>query len=490
MCYIARDVYTVCAHTRVGGLVECEPQIARNERWGDGSSCLALLSCRPVEKTELKYWFCPECREHYGGWDTKTVDAVLNYWAFKNARGYSSSISPKRVPAELVFGGKAPLREDDPKRPRLELIALGKELPREPFEDPLAWLQRLEEARTMTIQVAEKWPSVEDREGLDEHVVRMQPRISTPMSVYPYSHALSSITELSEARQSPANPVRAQNPGACRQVHLKTLRKLCGEPSMETLALPPGEADQKQQEVDLWTRVSLPFGDEGAPSSHPPIPSCSPPAWPFSWGSTLSSNGQQRNSPGNLADAIPPREEPINEAGGAAVNGTGGETDPPSGPTDRDQERDSAISLPTGPSQGVPAEKDGPAQPPQANDGDLTDVPLDEASSKQQKDESDEPNKTSHFSVSDIDRNDAAELARALDIDRKVTIFVALDETDTDPRVSVPGGSEEEPKPAAVDSTVPGIVAPEPLRTATPPRFVHEDGASGDGVIMSEAGES
>jgi hypothetical protein len=488
MCYITRNVYTVCAHTRIGGVVECEHQKARNERWEEGNCCLALLSCRPVEKTKLKYWFCDECREHYDGCDTKTLDAVLNYWAFKNARGCSSSVSPRKIPAELVFGGRAPVREDDPKRPRLELVALGKVLPRKPFESPLDWLQRLEEARTMTVQLAERCSSVQGRESrLDEHVVHMQPRISAPMSVYPYSHALSSITELSEARESTVNSVPSHNSGASRQVHPETLRKLCGEPSVEMLPRQSGETDQKQQRTDLRSCVSAPVGHEVAPDAHPPHPSYKPPARPLSRGLTPSRNSQQGDSQGHLADPTAASQEPTNEAAGAAVDGTSGETGTGSGSTD--QVGDTVDnSLPTGPSQGALTEKEEPAQHPEADDGHFTDVPLDEAPSKQEKDESDEPNMTSHFSISDIDPDDAVELARALNAVSPVSITVALDETDnTGSRGQEPAASENHE--LAVVCMAPDIVAPQPKRNATPPRFVEEYDASA-AENKSETGES
>ncbi|KAK4124872.1 hypothetical protein N657DRAFT_689268 [Parathielavia appendiculata] len=326
MCYITKNVYTVCAHTRMGGLVECEHQKARNERWEDGSFCLTLLSCRPVEQTKLKYWFCDGCREHYDGCDTMTVEAVLNYWAFKNAHGYSSSVSPKLIAAESVFGSRAPARKDDPKHPRRELMALGKVLPRKPFETPVAWLQRLEEARTLTLELAAKWSAVvghqrQRRERIGERVVHMQPRISTPMSVYPYAHALSSITELMQ--------------------HCQT------------------------------------------------------------------------------------------------------------------------------------------------NDGKFTGVSLNEAPTKHETEEFDQPNMTSHFSVSDIDPDEAAALAR-VDAVSPISVEVAMDKMKTSSRVSETRLPEEH---ETAPVTVLEIVAPQPRRSASPPRFVQEYGgaATEDRSLVDDA---
>ncbi|SPQ19547.1 047f4ab7-48e5-4a38-a2bb-8fced771068e [Thermothielavioides terrestris] len=295
MCYITKHVYTVCAHTAVGELVECREQKSRNEQWREGGWCagwmLALSRCRPAERVQLKYWFCPDCRNFYRGYDTSTVDAVLNYWAYKNARGYAFSVSPQLVPAPLVFGRPAS-ELGDPKLARGELVALDKALPRRCFETPAEWLFRLEDARARTLALAEEWTrgralSARRRQARESAsggggAVRMQPRLSAPMSVYPYEHALSAITEQTEPQSEPqsaretgaaaaaaatadAPPPEAQesrNPTP--QVHLETLRKLCGEAEVPLQA---GEAEAPSHAGEAEGpshEMSSPVGHEGA----------------------------------------------------------------------------------------------------------------------------------------------------------------------------------------------------------------------------------
>jgi hypothetical protein len=214
----------------VGELVECERQKARNEELQDGGCCanflLSLRSCRPVQETKLKYWFCEDCRDYYKDYEVNTLDAVLSYWAFKSDRGYSFGISPKLIPADLVFGGSGSVLED-PVRPRRELVALGEALPRKPFEASVDWLQRLEEARRTTLEIAEKWSQALAR-CQNWSVVGMQPRITTPMSVYPYSY-LSSITELSDSQETTTSFPPSHGARGSPQVHPETLRQLCGK---------------------------------------------------------------------------------------------------------------------------------------------------------------------------------------------------------------------------------------------------------------------
>jgi hypothetical protein len=87
----------------------------------------------------------------------------------------------------------------------------------------------------------------------------------------------------------------------------------------------------------------------------------------------------------------------------------------------------------------------------------FNDVCLSAAAS--QAEEEDEPNMTSHFSVSSIDPDDAAELASIR------TVSPSPENSVSDDAISVV---------AAADSTV-DIASPTPVRRASPPLFVREN---------------
>ncbi|KAG7291734.1 hypothetical protein NEMBOFW57_001754 [Staphylotrichum longicolle] len=231
MCHIPQNVYTVCAHKRVGEVVECEKQKTRNEKLQHDGWCADLLmslrSCRPVQETKIKYRFCEDCRDYYKDYEVNTLNAILSYWAFKSELCYSFDVSPKLIPVDLVFGEAGPVLQD-PLKPRCELIALGKALPRKPFEASVKWLQRLEKARNTTLEIAEMRSQAPARRQRRGTVVSMQPRITTPMSIYPYSY-LSSITEVSDSQETTAGVPRSHETGEYPQVHHETLQQLCGK---------------------------------------------------------------------------------------------------------------------------------------------------------------------------------------------------------------------------------------------------------------------
>ncbi|KAK4151458.1 hypothetical protein C8A00DRAFT_17138 [Chaetomidium leptoderma] len=380
MCYIRKTVYTVCTHTRVGELVECKSQKAKNEQW-QGGGCyarvqLAVRSCRPFERLRLRYWLCDDCCLYYEGYDTRTLNAVLSYWAFKNECRYSFSVSPKLIPAELVFGRTGPVLED-PKAPRCELIALGKVLPSKRSETPAEWLERLEKARASTLDLAENWSNtlarLRNRESVAD-VVRMQPRVSSPMSVDPYAQFLSSMAELRMSEETTGTSPPAHDKRNSPQVHHETLQRLCGEVLL----------------------VSLPSPSEG------------------------------------LSTASPKQRQIASEARPA----------------------DGAV-----------------------HDEEFTDISLDESPPKGEMEDSDEPNMVSHFSISDIDPDDAAELASLatispISVDFRLGILSTVSQTTPGPYTTEETVSEGS-KCVVIDST-PEILAPKPKRHHSPPRFVLE----------------
>ncbi|KAH6628480.1 hypothetical protein F5144DRAFT_309932 [Chaetomium tenue] len=237
MCYIPYNVYTVCAHNRIGEVVECARQKDRNAELEKGNWCtglqLTIRTCRRVEMAKLKYWFCPECRKHYKGYDIHGVEGILNYWAYKAMCGFSYCVTPGTVPGHVVFGGTLPALLGS-SRIRCELLALDKAWPHTLFETKAQWLRRLERARTVTLELARTWSSSRGRMQSSEEI-RVQPGLASPMATYPFpyvrDHVLSPITEASSSVESNLKlPLREKaRTRETPQVHLSTLAKLCGE---------------------------------------------------------------------------------------------------------------------------------------------------------------------------------------------------------------------------------------------------------------------
>ncbi|KAK3905737.1 hypothetical protein C8A05DRAFT_12469 [Staphylotrichum tortipilum] len=280
MSYGPRNIYTVCAHVRIGDLTVCEEQkVSDVERQLQPGGCwanlsLTLRSCQPGTPTRLKYWFCEDCRAYFKDHDTTTRDGVLKYWAFKTSHRYSFSIPPMLVPPDLVFGSATPVAED-PRLCRYELISLAKEVPRELFETAVEWLQRLETIRTLTLELAETRsqsltrPQAQSRETASG-VVTTQPRITRPMSVPPFSDALSDDSQDPTESSLPSPQISRESP----QVHAETLQKLCEE-MVEDEPQRQGAASPSQVSPNIHDQVDQGPGDEAfgvvgaAPPSRP-----------------------------------------------------------------------------------------------------------------------------------------------------------------------------------------------------------------------------
>lgn len=452
MCHITKNIYTVCAHSRVGELVECQLQKARIAQWQNGGWCanflFTLRSCRPVELPKLKYWFCDDCRDYYRGYDTNSVDSILKYWTFKNLRQYSFSVSPKLVPADLVFGSATPAREDL-KMPRLELIALDKAWPRTPFETRLAWLQRLETARTITLELAEEWSRARDCQAIAiaNDVVRMQPRISTPMSIYPFDHAhaydaLGLITELSNSQTTTTRPLPSLKKKARElpQVHPETLQKLCGEVSSKSLAQPeeaprPRTADPAQGEAAINSRLTSPFDHEAPLITDPEAPlfTLSTEPTPSATRCLTAPRTQQQSGSQDAASAsATPNRDSVRDRSGKGSSGSSNDSTLVATSADPNGQVSSNVGLNTF--------KDETGDEP--------------------------PNMTSHFSVSSIDPEDAAELASVRTISPAPRDVVLAD-------VNTETVSEDNNLSAsATADSAPEIVSPTPVRRASPPRFI------------------
>ncbi|KAK3298408.1 uncharacterized protein B0H64DRAFT_370901 [Chaetomium fimeti] len=536
MCYIPKNVYTVCAHTRVGELVACARQKVRNARLEDGNWCtnfqLTFRSCRPVELAKLKYWFCPECREHYKGYDTNGAEAILNYWAYKALSGFTYSVSPGAIPADVVFNGTVPALARST-RVRCELIALDKAWPNNsPFETKVEWLQRLERARTVTLELARSWsgtqPCVQGSE------ISIQPRVPSPMTAYPFSyvhdHALNTITEASDSLKSAANPPswRETIDRETPQVHLNTLARLCGMTPLESL---PPRSEQAQRSISASPTLfevpldltepwgPLPVDQEmvGEESHHASVAL----ARPLSRQLTEQFNQQQHNI----------QSESFNDGSGEASRRSNGNVPGTKfGYWDHeawvDDPTDAASVEPTQESLGNEAERS-----PQADDEWVDDrtnsfsaepvqnspyrdpaerletdvissheafanVTLDGANVRDAAQEYSEPNTTSRFSVSEFDADEAGERASIASVSSVAEDEVpALDDSDTASPVSESGAEQEyrlpEQRKSIIDAlsscSTPEIVSPEPNRIPSPPRFVREDNYPATESLNSDA---
>ncbi|KAK4240102.1 hypothetical protein C8A03DRAFT_31756, partial [Achaetomium macrosporum] len=436
MCYVTRNIYTVCAHSRVGELIECKEQVARNDRY-HGGGCwanfqLSFWSCRPAEKLSLEYSFCGYCRDHYRGYDTNKAEAILNYWAFKNRRGYCFSVSPSLIPAECVFRRPAACDLADAKQPRCELIALDKALPRRPFETPAKWLQRLEGVRTLTLKLAEEHQEVDD----DNSVIRMQPRITSPMPIDPYARVLSPVPELSESQTTPH-----ESQGTTRvspQVHLATLQKLCGEvppefPATESEDVPGSTSDNPQQQTTaLRVPESSPLGHEVSQDTGPTTPGYHHRQSDLKQDLTKSERRNQESA--DSEEIASPEKGPVVTAAAGAVQKT--------------DDNLTSISLgersaeqPEHP-HGIPVDQEE-EEPPNLTshfswDSSIVD-PTEAASTtieKQEKssgvvEQSNEPNMTSCFSVSDIDPDDAADIVSPGPVSPVSEVFSLAEDAET-----------------------------------------------------------
>jgi hypothetical protein len=269
MCYISRKIYTVCAHSSLGELIECRVHKDKRAKWPIVYTGLCVARglsfwrCRSrSEATEIVYGFCPNCRDFYRGFNTRDVSAILNYWAFKNRHGYSTCVPATMISADEVFGQPPPL-EESLKQPRCELIALGNQLPPnlKLLDSPVDWLRRLEGIRKSTLEWAEQGPrrkmpiywaaNVKVRGGYDSTLC-IQPRINSPMSVYPHPSAPSSL-----------------------QCHGETYRKLCGEDfSLSSTLWMDGTAEGSDNELvfDMELETDTPATTpEAYPQANPGI---------------------------------------------------------------------------------------------------------------------------------------------------------------------------------------------------------------------------
>ncbi|KAL2170849.1 hypothetical protein VTG60DRAFT_4336 [Thermothelomyces hinnuleus] len=443
MCYIEKNIYTVCAHTGVGDLVECGRQRALVRQLEYSGFCasiqLALRSCRPYELAKLKYWFCPECREHYRGYDTNTADAILNYWAYKTLHGFSYSVSPQAVPGE-VLAGLMPVT-DGFARPRCELLALDRVWPQQPFERRRDWLRRLEKARSVTLELAGRWNTVtashETREPVVEHVVRVHPQAASPMSAYPHAHVLSSITEHSEEQEPATSVTASRKTGKPPYHHPETLARLCGEVPQRIMphsgeTQEPTTTDPGQSGIPLASPTPSQTRHEmGHSAKQIPLPFDGPPSRSL----TAPAKEQEATGHNGLTGVETTNQKPLGDGCGPVSSDIGGISIPEApAPANYRVLRSTSFDVSAEPTRASPTDEPVPfpEADPNALDKELVDVILGGAPLKiAMVINEDEPNMTSHFSVSDLDPDEAAELASLRTVSPPPQEVASSDDTDT-----------------------------------------------------------
>jgi hypothetical protein len=277
----------------------------------------------------------------------------------------------------------------------------------------------LDKARTLTLELAaESW----DRASVarSEAIACIQPRALSPMAVDPYAGGLSPITERSNSRTTTTRSISSQVKKESRQNHPETLRKLCGEGPSALFAPKPRTAGPKQGGTATGSRLTSPFDHEA-----PPPPGITPPP-------TRCLTAPKAQQPSNNPQRTISRSESVARESVSSPFG----------------KASSAIA--------ASGELNGKA---------FNDVSLSEAAS--QAEEEDGPNMTSHFSVSSIDPDDAAELASVR------TVSPSPENSVSDGAISV----------TAADSAI-DIASPTPVRHFCPPRFTREN------AVISTAVES
>ncbi|AEO54785.1 hypothetical protein MYCTH_92165 [Thermothelomyces thermophilus ATCC 42464] len=380
MCYIEKNVYT-----------------------------LALRSCRPCELAKLKYWFCPECREHYRGYDTNSVDAILNYWAYKTLHGFSYSVSPQAVPGE-VLAGLMPVTDGfaRPSRSRDGGTGFG----------------RLEKARSVTLDLAGRWSTVtashETREPVVEHVVRVQPQAASPMSAYPHAHVLSSITEHGEEQEPATRVTASRKTGKPPYHHPETLARLCGEvpqrimpQSGETQEPTTTTTDPGQSGIPPASPTPSQTGHEmGHSAKQIPLPFDGPPSRSLTAPAKQQEATGHNNGPTGVETT---NQKPRGDGCGPVSSDIDGISIPEApAPANYRVLRSTSFDVSAEPTRDSPTDEPVPFPQPDPNalDKELVGVILDGAPLKiVLVINEDEPSMTSHFSISDLDPDEAAELA-------------------------------------------------------------------------------
>jgi hypothetical protein len=86
--------------------------------------------CSVSRSLSFRMGFCQRCVDYYWPYNMQSPKAVLNYWAFKNARGWAHPVDNLAdVPLDAIFG-RATAYVEDSRLPRCEILALGEAMKR------------------------------------------------------------------------------------------------------------------------------------------------------------------------------------------------------------------------------------------------------------------------------------------------------------------------------------------------------------------------
>lgn len=98
MCVFSRLIFTVCGHVQ-STEEPCKSEGQRKWVWNK--------TCR-VKTSRIEYGFCPECVTYYHAWNTWGVDAILNYWEYKNMLGFNKASHPSWIPRNILLTVRLP----------------------------------------------------------------------------------------------------------------------------------------------------------------------------------------------------------------------------------------------------------------------------------------------------------------------------------------------------------------------------------------------
>ena len=149
MCIKKRKVYTVCGHVKIVNDI-CET--------AEQGTCFGWYICFfSKRKISFRYDFCPSCADSYDIRGYITESMVLNYWGYKNKKGWTESMPAGSVPSEELFRRHSGI--ESPASIRGELISLINAIKGETmglYKGVVEGLKYVQKIRAKTVEVARK----------------------------------------------------------------------------------------------------------------------------------------------------------------------------------------------------------------------------------------------------------------------------------------------------------------------------------------------
>ncbi|KAL2183258.1 hypothetical protein L209DRAFT_758763 [Thermothelomyces heterothallicus CBS 203.75] len=237
------------------------------------------------------------------------------------------------------------------------------------------------------------------------------------MSADPHAHVLSSITEHGEEQEPAPRLTASRKTGKPPYHHPETLARLCGEVP-QTIMPQSGETQEPtttnpgQSGIPPASPTPSQTGHEtGHSAKQIPLPFDGPPS------RSLTAPAKQQEAPGHngLTGVETTNQKPRGDGCGPVSGDIGGISIPEApAPANYRVLRSTSFDVSAEPTRASPADEPVPfpQADPNALDKELVDVILDGAPLKiAMVISEDEPSMTSHFSISDLDPDEAAELA-------------------------------------------------------------------------------